>query len=65
MKPKIKPTLAKEETLHAYTRQIRYRWTLPDGTVRRHRTVVLARTPEGLPNAIRRFWKLNPQVDAA
>lgn len=65
MNPKIKPTPTDPETLHAYTARVRYRWTMPDGSVRRHHTVVLARRREGLPNAIRRFWKLNPQVDAA
>ena len=63
-KPKLK-TPSDPETLHAYSRQVRYRWALPDGTICHGRTVVLARTPEGLPNAIRRFWRQNTPVEAA
>ena len=49
-------------TLHTHTRPVRYRWSLPDGTICRGSSEVLSHTRAGLAAAERRFWQLHTHV---
>jgi len=51
-----------EETIHCVTRPVNYSWSLPDGTVCHGHTVVVAANRRRLKQALRDFWRCQPNV---
>lgn len=54
---------SKSVRLKVFTKAVKYRWSLPDGTVCHGSTVVLARRRSELPAAVARFWHDNTHVE--
>ena len=52
-----------KDTIRLYTQTVGYQWRQPNGSLRRHYTVVLSRTRANLPRAVARFFQVNHHVD--